>query len=274
MGDESERDDYHSHGGNGSDSHSEDESEEGGSESRKRGYDESWWNGNEFKKQQKQQQQIGRRRQQQKQEGRRMIEEIRGYLETVRRKCVYCFYQGSMSRAHQTIYRCPESRAQNAKELYISIKSRIRRDKTMGPYGGCSFCFVPQAWCRGWRRRVDGADGDFERVIGADGKVVRCQYEDVVVSILAMAIVFEGDRSETYIDGLEGRIRRGGGQGVEEEGDLIRYLGRAAEGGGIETSQLLQECWYAWQHLQRFQNRVEDVQVINSHRLAYIHAFL
>jgi hypothetical protein len=92
--------------------------------------------------------------------------------------------------------------------------------------------------------------------------------------ILAMAIVFKGDRSETYIGGLEGRIRRSGGHGVEEEGDLIRYLGRAAEGGGIETSQLLQECWYAWRHLQRFPNGVEDVQVIDSHRLGYIHAFL
>jgi hypothetical protein len=158
--------------------------------------------------------------------------------------------------------------------LYTGIKNRIRRDKTMGPFVGCSFCFVPQAWCRGWHRKVDGAEGDFKRVIGADGKAVRCQYEDVVVSILAMAMIFTGDGSETYIDGLEERIRRGGGQGVEEEGDLIRHLGRAAEGGGIETSQLLQECWYAWQHLQRFQDGVEDVPVIDSHRLAYIHAFL
>jgi superfamily II DNA helicase RecQ len=284
--DASESEDHHSHDGHDSDSSSEDGSEDsfggrdgGNSEedrsvSRKRGHDESWWDGNEFKKQQMQQQQIDRRWQQQKQEGRRMMEEIRGYLEKVRGKCVYCFYHGSMSRAHQTIFRCPESRAQDAKELYTGIKNRIRRDKTMGPFVGCSFCFVPQAWCRGWHRKVDGAEGDFKRVIGADGKAVRCQYEDVVVSILAMAMIFTGDGSETYIDGLEERIRRGGGQGVEEEGDLIRHLGRAAEGGGIETSQLLQECWYAWQHLQRFQDGVEDVPVINSHRLAYIHAFL
>jgi hypothetical protein len=52
VGDESERDDHYSHSGNGSDSSSGDESEEDGSELCKRGYDESWWNGNEFKKQQ------------------------------------------------------------------------------------------------------------------------------------------------------------------------------------------------------------------------------
>ena len=40
---------------------------------------------------------------------------------------------------------------------------------------------------------MDRADGDFKRVIGADRKVVRYQYKDIVVSILAIAIVFKGE---------------------------------------------------------------------------------
>ena len=76
----------------------------------------------------------------------------------------------------------------------------------MGKFVGCSFCFVPQAWCRGWRRKVDGAEGDFERALDANRKPVRCQYTDVVVSILAAAMIFQGDGRETYIDGLERRI--------------------------------------------------------------------
>ena len=70
-----------------------------------------------------------------------MVEGVLEYLEKVCRKCVY-----------------------------------FRRNKTIGPFVGCSFCFVPQAWCRGWRRKVDRAEGDFEWVIGADRKVVQCQY--------------------------------------------------------------------------------------------------
>lgn len=240
---------------------------------RKRGAEPVWEDGQEFRRQQIEQQQIGRGWQRQKQEGRRMMEEIRGYLELVGGKCIYCYWQGSTSRVHSSIYHCDQSSAQEARGLYKSIKDQIRKEKTMERFVGCSFCFVPQAWCRGWRRRVHGGgsgEGDFERVREGNGRTVRCQYEDVVVSMVVTAIVFTGDAPETYIDGLDGRIQQSGGQGVGEPGDLVRYLGQAAEGGGLETSRLLQECWYAWQHLQQFRRGLERVQQIDEGRLQYM----
>jgi hypothetical protein len=151
------------------------------------------------------------------------------------------------------------------------MKGQIRGQKAMEQFVGCSFCFVPQAWCCGWRRQVKGVgDGDFKRVLDGDDRPIRCQYEDVVLSIVVIAIVFEGDGRDKYIDGLNRRIQQNGGQGIEEPGDLVQYLSQAADGGGLETSRLLQECWYAWQHLQQFTHGLERVRQIDESRLQYM----
>lgn len=54
-----------------------------------------------------------------------------------------------------------------------------------------------------------------------------------------------------------------GGEGIKELRDLVRYFRQAADGGGLETSRLLQECWYAWQHLQQFTDGLERVRQID-----------
>jgi hypothetical protein len=69
---------------------------------------------------------------------------------------------------------------------------------------------------------------------------------------------------------LDRRIQQNGGEGVEEPGDLVRYFSQAADGGGLETSRLLQECWYAWPHLQQFTDGLESVRQIDESRLQYM----
>jgi superfamily II DNA helicase RecQ len=261
--------------------HSESESESdhdgyGGSKSQKRGFDAAWFDaawdeGHEFQQQQVRQQRIGQGWQKQKQENRRIMEDTREYLELVRGKCIYCYWQGSTARVHSSIYHCPQPSAQEARGWYKSIKGQIRGQKVMEQFVGCAFCFVPQAWCRGWRHKVKGVgDEGFERVVDRNGRPIQCQYEDVVLSIVVMAIVFEGDGREKYVDGLDRRIQQNGGEGVEEPGDLVRYFSQAADGGGLETSRLLQECWHAWQHLQQFTDGLESVRQIDESRLQYM----
>ena len=52
------------------------------------------------------------------------------------------------------------------------------------------------------------------------------------------------------------------------------YLGQAANGGGLETSRLLRECWHGWRHLQQFSKGFEGVRTIDEERLWYIYAGL
>ena len=96
----------------------------------------------------------------------------------------------------------------------------------------------------------------------------------MVVSILAAAIIFQGNGPDTYVTGLERRIRQSGGKSIEEPGDLMRYFGQAADGGGLETSRMLQECWHAWRHLQQFSNGFQGVREINEGELGYIYTDL
>ena len=186
----------------------------------KRRADETWWDGHTFDRQQIQQRQIGRLWQQKKQDSRRRMEEVHEWLQQAQGKCVFCLAQGGTGRAHRSIFQCDADEVADARSLYNAIKKGVRKSKAMSDFAGCSFCFVPQAWCHSWRRKSNGADGEFERAHTGWSPRFQCQYEDVVIGTLAIAIVFTGTGRASYVDGLDQRIRRGGGEGVEAPGNL------------------------------------------------------
>jgi hypothetical protein len=150
----------------------------------------------------------------------RQLEEMKGL-------CAVCTQNGRVSNMHPIFY-CREQDETVAE--YHNMKKLIREWKAMEDYGGCIWCFVPQAWCNRWEENKEGGwrlkEG--ERT---------CIYTDVV---LGWFLVFAKD--EEFAKGLKERMRERG-LNVEKQREVLMYLGRKEKWAGLETWVLLQEYW-------------------------------
>jgi len=150
-------------------------------------------------------------------------------LKQMKELCSMCTENGSDSNVH-SIYYCRESTEAVAK--YQSMKKLIREWKTMEDFEGCRWCFVPQAWCNRWEEN-ESEEGGWR----LKAKETKCKYTDMM---LGWFLVFVQD--ESFAEGLQDRMRERG-LNMNDQKEVLRYLGRRKKWGGLETWKILGEYW-------------------------------
>ena len=88
------------------------------------------------------------RHQQEVRESQEKIRKIREALDCVRGRCAYCFISGQESGSDHYMYHCPVENCDPIRMECNRWKKRIRGQKELTTYGGCHWCFLPQAWCK------------------------------------------------------------------------------------------------------------------------------
>ena len=157
-------------------------------------------------------------------------ENLQRHLEKARGLCAVCTRKGKRNNVH-SIYYCGED--DNAVQQYRSMKNGIRGGKVMERYGGCNWCFIPQAWCNRWEYR------EAERGWFVKTGEKKCKFMDVVLG----GFVTWAEDVE-YQKGLMERMGREG-LDVKSQEQVLKYLGRERKWGGKQVWVLLVEYWEA-----------------------------
>jgi len=168
-------------------------------------------------------------RNEQKREKNKEAEELLRELEKMKGLCPMCTKNGSRSNVHPIFY-CQESDEAVAK--YQKMKKLIREWKTMKNFGDCIWCFVPQAWCNRWEEN-EKEEGGWR----LKARETNCKYTDMM---LGWFLIFVQD--ESFAEGLSNRMRERE-LNVNDQKEVLRYLGRRKKWGGLETWEILGEYW-------------------------------
>ncbi len=123
-------------------------------------------------------------RNEQKREESKEAEELLRELEQMKGLCPVCTENGSDSNVHP-IYYCQES--SEAVAEYQRMKKLIREWKTMEDFGGCRWCFVPQAWCNRWEEN-ESEEGGWRLKAGETTSYSRPSYGHMTLSTPPAAI--------------------------------------------------------------------------------------
>lgn len=164
-------------------------------------------------------------------ESRENIAKMREMLDCIRGRCAYCFITGQEQGSDHYMYRCPVEGCRTIRTECNRWKTRLRRQKELAPYGGCHYCFLPQAWCNRWREKAGAGNAGMYEVVQGE---TQCQYQDVVVEILAVLIDLEGGFQEQM------QQRMPVGMGWE---DVSRYWGFRTRWAGIDMYRMVVEVW-------------------------------
>ena len=138
-------------------------------------------------------------------------------------KCPYCKVRGMERVAEQHgLMECSDRGVESAQELYGKIKEGIRYDK----YCVCFKCGIPQAICGRFR---ENGIGGFRWISGAE-----CQYPEVMIGVISVMVAENKNQSgEALIEWIKE-------EGVQEEnsGELMKWMGKKIEWGGMEAAQI------------------------------------
>lgn len=168
-------------------------------------------------------------RNEQKREEGKEAEELLRELEKMKGLCPVCTENESWSNVHPIFY-CREPNDTVAE--YQTMKKLVQEWKTMEDFGGCRWCFVPQAWCNRWEEN-EKEEGGWRLKAGE----TKCKYTDTV---LGWFWVFVQD--ESFAEGLRDRMSERG-LNIKDQKEVLRYLGRRKKWGGLETWEILGEYW-------------------------------
>ena len=151
--------------------------------------------------------------------------------------CPFCKWQGSGDDRTHSGVRCDKAieiggQVQEAYELAVSMEKYMRRSKVVENFGCCLGCFVPQELCNGWEENRE--EGGWKRV--ANGK---CQYEGVMISIVAWVWIYLPSESEGLYSRL-GFSYRDEWTDKERREQVWRWMGRKVIWGGTEALQICQ----------------------------------
>jgi len=151
-------------------------------------------------------------RNEQKREEGEEAEELLRELEKMKGLCPVCTENGSWSNVHPIFY-CQES--DDAVAEYQTMKKLIRECKMMKDFEGCTWCFVPQAWCNRWEENEEEEGGWRLKV-----KETKCKYTDMVLSWFLVFV-----QNASFAEGLQDRMSERG-LNIKDQKEVLRYLGR------------------------------------------------
>ena len=164
-------------------------------------------------------------------ESQEQVQKMREMLDCIRGRCAYCFITGQEQGSDHYMYRCRVEGCRTIRTECNRWKRRLRGQKELAPYGGCHYCFLPQAWCNRWREKGGAGHAGMYEVVQGE---TQCQYQDVVVEILAVLIDLEGGFQEQM------QQRMPVGMGWE---DVSRYWGFRTRWAGIDMYRMVVEVW-------------------------------
>ena len=171
------------------------------------------------------------RREQEVREAQEKIQQMRGMLNGIRGSCAYCYITLQEQGHDHYMYYCPKEESRIIRTECHGWKKRLRKRNELARYGGCHWCFLPQAWCNRWREKSGtGNAGMYELV--KDEK--HCQYQDVVVEVLAVLIHVEA--------GFQEQMQRRMPAGMAWD-DVSCYWGQRVRWAGVDMYQMVVEIW-------------------------------
>ncbi|KAL8798594.1 MAG: hypothetical protein Q9200_007740 [Gallowayella weberi] len=159
------------------------------------------------------------------------IQKIRESFDCIRGRCAYCYITAPERSNEHYMYHCSIEDCRPIRMACNGWKKRLRGQKELAPYGGCHWCFVPQAWCNRWREKAGAGNAGIYELVSEEKA---CQYQDVVVEILAVLI--------QLTDGFKEQMQRRMPAGVEWA-DVSRYWGMRTRWAGVDMYRMIVEIW-------------------------------
>lgn len=163
------------------------------------------------------------------------VQQLRGFLDSVRGTCPYCRWQLKKQRDH-VLYRCREAEAFDARNRYKILQGMIRKMRPIVKYSGRTECFVPIEWCNRFEGKRTGSQGGAkEEWIKREGKGLY-QFDEMVLGEYVVAV----ENDAEFAPVIQQRMSALGFEWEQDE-DRVRYFGGREEWGIIEANQLLRE---------------------------------
>ncbi|KAL8991046.1 MAG: hypothetical protein Q9169_007961 [Polycauliona sp. 2 TL-2023] len=169
------------------------------------------------------------RHQEEVREAQEKVHKMRELLDCVRERCAYCFITAQRNGSDHYMYHCKMEGCRTIRMECNGWKKRLRGRKELAQYGGCHYCFLPQAWCNRWREKSGAGNAGMYELVKNE-KV--CQYQDVVIEILAVLIHLQ----KGFKQQMQGRMPAG----MEWE-DVSRYWGLRTRWAGIDMYRMVVE---------------------------------
>lgn len=169
------------------------------------------------------------RHQQQVQETQAQIRQLRAACDSVRGRCAYCYITAQPQGANRFMYRCTQEQCGPIKAGCYAKKKRLRAQKELAPYGGCTLCFLPQAWCNRWREKAGAGIAGIYQLVPEERF---CDHQDVAMEMLTVLLQVEPEFRQQMQTRMPANM---------DWKDVTRYWGQRVQWGGIDTYRMVVE---------------------------------